>query len=156
MIGADPTIGRMDATPPTLLDLSTYLLSKTGKTARERLATRLAAHDLRLWHMAVLAALADFGPHAQRDLAARLGIDSSDLVRVIDDLAAADRVERTRDTTDRRRVQVTLTPAGRTTLADLQTEARIVQADLLAPLTPAEQAQLHALLLRVHLSADRP
>ncbi|WP_441248634.1 MarR family winged helix-turn-helix transcriptional regulator [Kitasatospora sp. McL0602] len=139
----------MTETPPSLSALTTYLLSRTGKTARGALATRLGERGLRLWHMAVLAALADFGPHAQRELADRLGIDPSDVVKVIDDLAAPGHVERARDTADRRRVQVTVTPSGLALLATLTTEAEAVQDTLLAPLDTAERAQLHELLTRV-------
>lgn len=119
--------------PPSLLGLTTYLLSQTGKTARSRLAARLAERDLKLWHMAVLSALVDFGPHVQRELASRLGIDRSDMVKIVDDLAVADLVDRARDTTDRRRVTVTPTPAGRAMLAELQGEALVVQKKMLAP-----------------------
>ncbi|MFG2819925.1 MarR family winged helix-turn-helix transcriptional regulator [Kitasatospora sp. NPDC048365] len=138
-----------DAVPPSLTALSTYLLSRVGKAARTALGERLAERGLRLWHMAVLAALADFGPHAQRDLAARLRIDPSDLAKAVDQLATAGQVERSRDPADRRRVSVTITPAGRAALAELDGEARQVQDALLAPLDPAERAQLHALLGRV-------
>ncbi|WP_326763591.1 MarR family winged helix-turn-helix transcriptional regulator [Streptomyces sp. NBC_01591] len=140
----------MSQTPPSLLGLTTYLLSKTGKAARSRLAARLAERDLRLWHMAVLSALVDFGPHVQRELASRLGIDRSDIVKIVDDLAVAGLVDRARDTADRRRVTVTPTPAGRVVLAELQDEALTEQEALLAPLTGPEQAQLAALLRRVH------
>ncbi|WP_030276803.1 MarR family winged helix-turn-helix transcriptional regulator [Streptomyces sp. NRRL B-24484] len=137
------------AVPPSLLDLSTYLLSRTGRTARTRLAERLAARGLRLWHMAVLAALADFGPHVQRDLAVRLSVDPSDIAKVVDELAAAGRVERSRDPADRRRIRVALTDAGRTALRELQDEAEAVQAEILAPLSAAERTRLHELLRRV-------
>ncbi|MCX4791492.1 MULTISPECIES: MarR family winged helix-turn-helix transcriptional regulator [unclassified Streptomyces] len=140
----------MSATPPSLLGLTTYLLSQTGKTARSRLAARLAERDLKLWHMAVLSALVDFGPHVQRELASRLGIDRSDMVKIVDDLAVADLVDRARDTTDRRRVTVTPTPAGCAMLAELQGEALVVQKKLLAPLSRSEQTQLAMLLRRVH------
>ena len=36
----------------------------------------------------VLAALDDFGPHVQRELASRLGVDPSDMVKVLDELTA--------------------------------------------------------------------
>ncbi|WP_051970286.1 MarR family winged helix-turn-helix transcriptional regulator [Kitasatospora azatica] len=138
------------ATPPSLLGLTTYLLSRTGRTARGLLITRLTARGQRLWHMAVLAALADFGPQVQRELAERLAIDPSDMVKLLDELARAGQVERARSTADRRRVQVSLTPAGQRALEELQAEAAAVQDEVLAPLTAEERAQLHALLLRVH------
>lgn len=140
----------VNALPPTLLGLSTYLLSKVGKTARGRLGERLAERGLRLWDMAVLAAVADFGPQAQRDLVGRLGIDPSDLAKVVDQLAAAGYVERARDAADRRRVSVSVTGAGRALLAELEGQARQVQAEVLAPLDAGEREQLQSLLLRVH------
>ncbi|MFB7620152.1 MarR family winged helix-turn-helix transcriptional regulator [Kitasatospora sp. NPDC056181] len=138
------------STPPALLGLTTYLLSRTGKTARGRLAERLSQRGLRLWDMAVLAALDDFGPHAQRDLVRRLGVDASDMAKVADQLAGAGYVERIRDPADRRRVSVSITGAGRAVLAELDAEARTVQDEILAPLDPEERRALHRLLLRVH------
>lgn len=137
-------------TPPSLLGLTTYLMSRTGKTARSRLAERLADRGLRLRHMAVLAALVDFGPHVQRELASRLSIDRSDIVKIIDELGAAGLVDRARDMTDRRRVTVTVSPAGRTLLDRLQDDATAVQDEILAPLNARERARLTVLLTRVH------
>ncbi|WP_406099933.1 MarR family winged helix-turn-helix transcriptional regulator [Streptomyces sp. NBC_01013] len=125
-------------------------MSRTGKDARSRLAERLADRGLRLRHMAVLAALVDFGPHVQRELAERLTIDRSDIVKIIDELDAADLVGRARDMTDRRRVTVTVSPAGRALFSRLQADARAVQDDVLAPLNARERARLTALLARVH------
>ncbi|MDH6142584.1 MULTISPECIES: MarR family winged helix-turn-helix transcriptional regulator [Kitasatospora] len=140
----------METVPPSLLDLTSFLLARTGRTARARLAARLAEREQRLWHLAVLAALADFGPQVQRELATRLAIDPSDLVKVLDDLTRAGQVDRTRSSTDRRRIQVSLTPTGRTALAELLRRARAVQDEVLAPLDPDERALLHRLLLRLH------
>ncbi|MEY9859597.1 DNA-binding MarR family transcriptional regulator [Catenulispora sp. GAS73] len=137
------------AAPPSLTGLSTYLLSRTGKIARGRLAGRFAERGLRLWHHAVLAALGDFGPHVQRDLAARLAIDPSDMAKIVDELAGAGSVERARDAADRRRITVTLTDAGRTLLAELDAEAAGVRDEVLAPLTENEREQLDALLRKV-------
>lgn len=147
--GADPRT----AAPPTLTALTAYLMSRTGRTARAAIAAELAAVGLRLWHMAALAALADFGPQAQRDLSARLAVDPSDMVRVVDELAAPGYVERTRDLADRRRVRVTLTPAGRVALASLRARAVAVQDAVLAPLDARERALLHDLLAKVYDAA---
>ncbi|MFE7561324.1 MarR family winged helix-turn-helix transcriptional regulator [Kitasatospora sp. NPDC057500] len=149
-MASEESVAPAAVTPPTLLELSTYLLSRTGKAARARLAERLARRGLRLWDMAVLAALADFGPHAQRDLVRRLRVDPSDMAKVTDQLAAAGYVVRARDTADRRRVSVTVTEAGRALLAELRAEAYAVQEEVLAPLSAAERQVLHELLGRVH------
>ena len=137
------------AAPPSLTGLTTYLLSRTGKIARGRLAGRFAERGLRLWHHAVLAALADFGPHVQRDLALRLALDPIDLAKIVDELAGAGAVERARDAADRRRVTVTLTDAGRTLLAELDAQAQDVQDEVLGPLAAAEREQLNTLLGKV-------
>ncbi|MFG3224645.1 MarR family winged helix-turn-helix transcriptional regulator [Kitasatospora sp. NPDC048194] len=154
---APDTSDRPDGLPPTLLDLTTFLLARTGRTARARLADQLAERGLRLWDLAVLAALADFGPQAQRDLVHRLGIDPSDLAKVADQLGAAGYVERTRDQRDRRRVSVAVTATGRALLAELEGRARAVRDEVLAPLDAEERRTLHDLLLRVHQGmAEQP
>lgn len=139
----------LHAAPPSLAGLTTYLLSRTGKIARGRLVGRFAERGLRLWHHAVLAALADFGPHVQRELAVRLAIDASDMAKILDELAGAGAVERARDPADRRRITVTLTEAGRTLLAELDAQAEAVQGEVLEPLSAAEREQLDALLRKV-------
>ncbi|GAA0424441.1 MarR family winged helix-turn-helix transcriptional regulator [Streptomyces luteireticuli] len=135
--------------PPSLTALTTYLLSRVGKDARGRTAARLAGRELRMWHMAVLAALADFGPHPQRDLAVRLSIDPSDMTKVLDELVARGQVERTRDPHDRRRFSVAVSASGKRELRRLTAEARAVQDEVLAPLDAREREQLHALLAKV-------
>lgn len=143
---AGPRSGQL---PPTLLALTTFVLSRVTLRSRRLLGSRLAATGLRLWHLAVLAALADFGPAIQRDLAGRLGIDPSDLVAVLDDLVGAGHVERRRDPADRRRYTVALTAGGTHALAAARRQAAAVQDDVLAPLLPAERQLLHDLLSRV-------
>ncbi|MEU5693228.1 MarR family winged helix-turn-helix transcriptional regulator [Actinosynnema sp. NPDC020468] len=140
----------MPDTPPTLTVLTTYLLSQVGRSARATLAARLADRDARLWHFAVLAALADFGPHTQRDLAARLSIHPSDMAKVLEDLTTSGQVARDRDPADRRRVVVTPTRVGTKALAAHLADATAVQDAVLAPLTADERELLHRLLLRVH------
>jgi DNA-binding MarR family transcriptional regulator len=121
-----------------------------GKTARGRLAGHLAQQGLRLWHMATLAALADFGPQAQRDLGERLAVHASDMAKVVDELATGGLVTRTRDPADRRRVLVTLTPSGHDALTAQTAQATALQDTLLSPLTAPERAELHRLLLLIH------
>lgn len=146
-------MGRMSGTPPSLTALTTYLLSKVGKHARGELAQRLGSRGLRLWHMATLAALADFGPRAQRELSDLLAIHTSDMAKLLDELTRRGDVTRDRDPADRRRVLVAVTPAGRRTLAGLQADATAVQDTVLAPLSAEETAVLHGLLLRLYEEA---
>ncbi|MET9886384.1 MarR family transcriptional regulator [Streptomyces sp. NPDC006430] len=138
---------------PRLTALTPYVLSKVGKTARTLVGDRLAARGLRLWDMAVLAALADHGPQPQRDLAERLDVHPSDVVKVLDGLARRGYVDRERDTADRRRVLASISEPGRRLLDELVAETTAVRDDLLAPLDETERATLHALLLRVYAHA---
>ncbi|MGA8112828.1 MAG: MarR family transcriptional regulator [Actinocatenispora sp.] len=136
--------------PPSLTALTTYLLSTVGKAARGRHAAQLADRGMRLWHMAILAALADVGAHAQHQLAERLGMHVSDTAKVVDELERGGYVARERNPADRRQVLVTVTAEGRTTLAALTADAAAVQEDILAPLTARDRDTLHRLLLRLH------
>ncbi|MFP3986561.1 MarR family winged helix-turn-helix transcriptional regulator [Streptomyces sp. E11-3] len=147
-------IGKGDVShPSSVLDLNAYLMYLIGKTARRRLTERLTARGLRLWHATALALLADIGPRPKGDLAARLDMNPSDLVKIVNDLDRAGWVTCTRDTADRRRIEVALTPAGRSALTSLNAEISAVDDDLLAPLSEAERAQLGSLLRRLHVDA---
>lgn len=137
-------------TPPTLTARVSFLLSRTGKAARDLATAGLAEEGARMPHMAVLAALADFGPQVQRDLAARLAMDPSDLAKVVEDLGGRGHVERQRDPADRRRVSVALTDAGQRALAAMGTAVSGAEDALLAPLTVAEREQLAGMLARVY------
>ncbi|KQV09887.1 MULTISPECIES: MarR family winged helix-turn-helix transcriptional regulator [unclassified Kitasatospora] len=132
-----------------LLGLTTYLMSSTGRTARAGLAASVARRGLRLWHVAVLEALVEAGPLAKGELAARLDINPSDIVKVVDDLGGQGYLACTRSARDRRRINVSATRAGRALLAELTEELAAVEEDVLAPLTDGERAQLAALLSRL-------
>ncbi|MGW2397460.1 MarR family winged helix-turn-helix transcriptional regulator [Kitasatospora sp. NPDC001664] len=131
-----------------LLGLTTSLISAAGRNARASLAARVAERGLRLWHVAVLEALAG-GSLSKGELAARLDINPSDIVKVVDDLMAADCTVCTRSLRDRRRVEVSLTPAGESLLAELTAELVAVEDTVLAPLSCAEREQLAGLLERL-------
>jgi DNA-binding MarR family transcriptional regulator len=140
-------------TPPTLTARSAFLLSRTGKAARALVADGLAVRGARMPLMAVLAALADFGPHVQRELGARLAMDPSDVTKVVEELAAHGYVERARDERDRRRVSVALTAEGRAALAGMDAAVAEAEDALLAPLSGDERAALASMLERVYAAA---
>ncbi|MFI2781094.1 MarR family winged helix-turn-helix transcriptional regulator [Streptomyces sp. ALB3] len=142
-------------TPSSVLDLNAYLMYATGKAARRRLTDTLTAHGLRLWHLTILAMLADTGPLSKGGLASRLDMNQSDLTRTVTDLDVAGYVECARDPEDRRRIEVALTPAGRCALARLDAAVSATEADLLAPLTREERDRFASLLRRVHAHLER-
>lgn len=142
-------------TPPSVLNLNAYLMYATGKAARRRLTDALTAHGLRLRHLTVLSMLEDTGPLSKGDLASRLDMNQSDLTRTVTDLERAEHVTCTRDLSDRRRIEVALTAAGRGTLARLDHEVSATEADLLSPLTREERDRFTSLLRRVHTHLEQ-
>ncbi|MEU8707736.1 MarR family transcriptional regulator [Streptomyces sp. NPDC048565] len=153
--GAEPASRAAGMPPSSVLGLNAYLMYATGKAARRRLTDTLTAHGLRLWHLTILAMLDEAGRLSKGDLASRLDMNQSDLTRTVTDLDTAGYVVCARDTSDRRRIEVTLTPAGRYALARLNTEVSATEADLLTPLTHEERELFAALLRRVHSHLER-
>jgi MarR family transcriptional regulator, lower aerobic nicotinate degradation pathway regulator len=135
----------------TLLGTTTFVLHKVAVASRRAIAEQLAERPgLTLWQFAALAELDDRGPVAQNALAAALGMDPSDMVRLMDELIGRRLVARDRDPADRRRYQVRLAAAGRKTLATGRNVVREAEKATLAPLTAAERATLRDLALKIH------
>jgi DNA-binding MarR family transcriptional regulator len=137
-----------------LLALPSYLASQVSKFGRRHLEVALAEHDLVLIHHGILAALADFGPLSQQQLADSLDFDKSHLVARIDSLERRELIRRTQDPGDRRRNQVALTPAGQDLVDRLRPVARESQQGFLQTLSEAEQQTLISLLTRVLAAND--
>jgi MarR family transcriptional regulator, lower aerobic nicotinate degradation pathway regulator len=134
--------------PPSLLVLPSYLASQLAKFGRRHLEAVLAGHDLALIHHGVLAALADFGPQSQQQLADSLDFDKSHLVARIDNLQSRGLVTRTQDPADRRRNLIALTAAGQELIDSLRPVAQESQQSFLQTLSPAEREILISLLRR--------
>lgn len=81
-------------------------------------------------------------PVSQREVSDTVLLHPSDMVSLMDHLEAHDLVRRVRDPRDRRRYQLTLTPAGRRTLERYDDVALRAERTVLAPLTASERATL--------------
>ncbi|MBB5866899.1 DNA-binding MarR family transcriptional regulator [Allocatelliglobosispora scoriae] len=136
-------------TPPRLAALPSWLLTQTAAHAHRLVADTFAAQGSRGYHYRLLAALADGGPASQAVLGRRTGIDRSDVVAALNELADQALIERSPDPDDRRRNTVTITGAGTARLDHLDEVLTGVQDQLLAPLSPDERATLIRLLTRV-------
>jgi DNA-binding MarR family transcriptional regulator len=140
--------------PHRLRELPSWLLSQAALAAARLVNQTLADAGItdtgaRRAHYSLLAALDEFGPASQAELSQRCGIYRSDLVAVLNELETAHLVRRAPDPADARRNVVTLTEAGADQLRGLDRVLTAVQDELLAPLSPAERAQLVRLLRRV-------
>jgi DNA-binding MarR family transcriptional regulator len=133
-------------TPERLRSLPSRLLNLAAGYAQRQVGDRLATLDSRKWHYATLAALDEFGPDSQSGLSDRTGIYRSDLVATINDLTTRGLVVRAPDPADRRRNAITLTDAGRRHLKQLDTLIADAEAEFLAPLSPADRAELIRIL----------
>jgi DNA-binding MarR family transcriptional regulator len=131
------------------------VLSRVTRLSRHLDRARRAAfaeHELEGWEFDVLSALRRAGDPYQLSagrLVTQTLVTSGTMTNRIDRLAARGLVERHRDPTDRRGVQVRLTDAGRrhvdAALADLLAR----EHDLLGDLTAPEAEQLATLLRRL-------
>ncbi|HEY4853065.1 MAG TPA: MarR family transcriptional regulator [Streptosporangiaceae bacterium] len=138
-----------DAMPARLTEKPSWLISQTSMYAHRLLVDRLATAGSHGYHYRLLAALQEFGPASQARLGRRTGIDRSDVVAALNDLAGRGMVERAHDPADRRRNIITITPAGTAHFQRLDGILAVVQDDLLAPLSLAERQLLIGMLTRV-------
>ncbi|TQM42950.1 MarR family winged helix-turn-helix transcriptional regulator [Pseudonocardia cypriaca] len=132
--------------PARLRSMPSWLLNQVALPAQRIIAEALASVGARRQHYSVLSALEEFGPASQAALGRRCGIDRSDMVALVNELAAAGRLERTPDVEDRRRNVIAITDAGRKFLSELDRLLQDAQDDLLAPLSSQERAELVRLL----------
>lgn len=145
--GMEPTAGR--SAPARLRTQASWLLNQVSVPANRLVSDGLAERGTRRYHYSLLAALDDAGPSSQAELSRRTGIDRSDMVAAVNELAGQGHVERAADPADRRRNLVTMTPAGRRRLTELDRLLAGVQDRILEPLSAGERTQLIALLTRL-------
>jgi DNA-binding MarR family transcriptional regulator len=140
---------QIDDAPDRLRSLPSFLLNQAAIEARRLVADALGDDGVHRSEFALLASLEQFGAQSQTTLSARSGLDRSDVVRWVDDLAERGLLERAQDPTDRRRNTITLTAQGRRRLAGLDRQIQQAQQRLLSSLSARERAQLVRLLGRV-------
>jgi DNA-binding MarR family transcriptional regulator len=133
------------------------LLALLGQHAMRRLRAAHVEHKLSPRQFHLLGLLHDRGPMTQRELGALMNVDPSILVTLLNPLEADAYLSRKRDPVDRRRHDVTLTPAGEQQLDRAARAQRDAEDDLFASLTATQRGQLRALLLvlREQLTPER-
>jgi DNA-binding MarR family transcriptional regulator len=135
--------------PEALRGRTSFVLIRLAALLRQDCAERLAGLGLSQHQHAILCALAEFGPAAQKDVAARLGLDSGDLVAFLDGLQRAALISRDRDDRDRRRQILTITASGHEVLARAEAALDEGAQETLGALDQRERAELRRLGLRV-------
>jgi DNA-binding MarR family transcriptional regulator len=125
------------------------LILRLARASAWRLGRSLAESGLGWAEYAVLHHLEAQGPVAQRELAAALRIQPSNIVALLDQLEGGGLLTRAPDPLDRRRHRVELTRRGHLVLARATKAARAAEAELLAPLNAAERRRFHTYLVRL-------
>jgi MarR family transcriptional regulator, lower aerobic nicotinate degradation pathway regulator len=140
--------------PKELLASPGFLLAKLGMIMKGRALGEFERAGFDGYHYSVLAVLAEGDRETQATIADALGLDTSQLVGLLDSLEERGLVERRRDPRDRRRHVVSLTPAGKRQLVRLRAIVRRVENEFFAPLDPDSRATLLTLLLRLACEHD--
>ncbi|MFD7068686.1 MarR family winged helix-turn-helix transcriptional regulator [Streptomyces sp. NPDC059913] len=125
-----------------------FLLSFRGELTGVRIRAALGVVGLPPRQAMTLMQLAP-GATSQRELAAAMEIDPSQLVAILNELESSGLCERRRDPADRRRHIVEITPAGQGVLERMDEAVREAEREIFGDLTEAEQALLRELLDRV-------
>ena len=145
-----------DAAPARLWATPSWLVTQTGAHAHRLVSQKLSTVDAHRYDYLLLCALEEFGPTSQAALGRHCGIDRSDIVALVNELAGRGMVERAPDPTDRRRNTITITPAGTRQLRRIDAAVAEVQDALFAPLSAVERDQLTRLLRKVLDYHGRP
>jgi DNA-binding MarR family transcriptional regulator len=124
-------------------------LSITGKVVRERFDEYLHQHGASLATWAVLYSAEHEEGLSQRELAARVSIESPTLVRHLDRMEEEGLIARRRDDQDRRVIRIWLTAAGRRHHARLRDVAHTVDTQLRSLLSEDEVTTLEQVLPRI-------
>jgi DNA-binding MarR family transcriptional regulator len=126
-----------------------YLFKHAGMLMSELNDAVLAPFDIEPRELGILIVIDSYEPASQQQVAERIGIDRTTMVAMLDTLEAKGLLSRRPSAEDRRRNVVELTPAGHDTLSRAVAASDTAEAELLAPLSPEEAAQLRDLLARV-------
>lgn len=104
----------------------------------------------------ILDVLADQDAHSQKELAERLGINRTVMVRLIDRLEEQGYVTRTRNPANRRSYVLSLTDAGRRALGEMRSTATDWDAQIAGPLTARERQRLKKLVSKLLPETEQP
>ena len=134
---------------PELRSRLTYALKHALLDLEQLHRGHLDPLGINVRELTVLQFLAGREPESQQQAAARLGVDRTTMVGLLDGLQAKGLLARRVDADDRRRNVVEVTAAGRRMLRKGMLASDAAERELLGALDEAEAAQLRTLLGRL-------
>ena len=139
--------------------LTAALCGSTGTLLRQ-VFTRFSAGTMnggpRSRDFVLLDALAGQDATSQQELANRIGVNRTIMVKLIDRLQDAGYVTRVRNPANRRTYVLSLTDSGRKALEDMRQEVSLQNERITAALTPDERQRLNELLSRLLAESEQP
>ncbi len=138
----------------TLVDSAAFLLAQLGSHAAYRFDQLLAPLGIKPPQYGTLRMLEANDGRTQQQLCDALGIHRNVMVSLIDDLEKRGLVERRKHPVDRRAHAVHLLPAGREMIVRAAELAEELNAELLAPLAPADRPRMLAWLQRMSIGNE--
>jgi DNA-binding MarR family transcriptional regulator len=127
-----------------------FLLSRVGTAVQTGFKELLGSWEIRPQHFAILMAVAVAGEASQQELCRALGIDSGNMVEMVDALEALGYARRRRDPRDRRRYLIAMTAEGQAAFAAVAKAVTEYTDRFLEPLSQTEQAGLVAALAKLY------
>jgi DNA-binding MarR family transcriptional regulator len=127
-----------------------FLLSRVGTAVQTGFKELLGSWEIRPQHFAILMAVAVAGEASQQELCRALGIDSGNMVEMVDALEALGYARRRRDPRDRRRYLIAMTAEGQAAFAAVAKAVTEYTDRFLEPLSQTEQAGLVVALAKLY------
>lgn len=142
---------RREAAEPSAVDMRLgKALGQAARQWRRAVDRRLQRYDLTeaTWRPLVhLDRAAE--PMRQKDLAAELALDSSSIVRILNNLEAAGLIERDENEDDRRAKAIVITRSGRALVRRVEGVSRELEGEILAGLAPLDIATTKRVLAQI-------
>lgn len=128
---------------------TSWLLNYAGRLAVRRFAARLLSHGITPPQWGVLIRLAQQNGQSLSEIGSRALFDGPTMTGIVDRLEASGLVERRRDSTDRRVINVYLSERGKSLMQSLPPIGRDTDDELLSGVPPKELACFRTALQKV-------
>ncbi len=129
-----------------------FLLSRVGTVVQSGFKDVVTRWGMRPLHFMLLTGIGAGAGSSQQELCRALGIDSGNMVELIDKLEELGYATRTRSSEDRRRQVLKISRKGRAALARITADVAAFEVDFFEPLSHDELMELATLLARLYVS----